>query len=171
MVTQRSTGLAALYPEKCRRLRYLLAITSLLFLAGLFSPIITLNKFIVVENTFSVVGGVVGLLHDGQIFLFVLVGAFSILLPALKLGVLYRLLSGTTHAAGRLPWYLHLMHLYGKWSMLDVFVVAVLVVAVKLGVIASVEMRFGLYLFAAAMLLTMIITSRVVGLSRDAPSA
>lgn len=168
MVIQSSTSLAALYPLQCRRLRYLLVITVLLFLAGLFSPIITLNKFIVVENTFSVVGGVVGLLHDGQIFLFVLVGVFSILLPAMKLGVLYRLLSGGIHAGLAMPRYLHLMHLYGKWSMLDVFVVAVLVVAVKLGVIASVEMRFGLYLFAAAMLLTMYLTARVVGLSRRA---
>jgi len=30
------------------------------------------------------------------------------------------------------------MHQYGKWSMLDVFVVALLVVAVKLGAVASV---------------------------------
>jgi paraquat-inducible protein A len=57
------------------------------------------------------------------------------------------------------------MHLYGKWSMLDVFVVAVLVVAVKLGAIADVEMRFGLYAFAASVLLTMFITSRIVGLT------
>jgi paraquat-inducible protein A len=57
------------------------------------------------------------------------------------------------------------MHLYGKWSMLDVFVVAVLVVAVKLGAIADVEMRFGLYAFAASVLLTMFITARIVALT------
>jgi len=56
------------------------------------------------------------------------------------------------------------MHLYGKWSMLDVFVVAVLVVSVKLGAIASVEMRYGLYAFAAAVILTMYVTARVVSL-------
>ena len=49
--------------------------------------------------------------------------------------------------------------------MLDVFVVAVLVAAVKLGAVADVEMRFGLYAFAASVLLTMFITSRIVGLT------
>ena len=59
------------------------------------------------------------------------------------------------------------MHLYGKWSMLDVFVVAVLVVAVKLGTLASVEMRYGLYFFSAAVLLTMFVTARVVRLTES----
>jgi len=57
------------------------------------------------------------------------------------------------------------MHLYGKWSMLDVFIVAVLVVAVKLAAIVQVEMRYGLYAFAASVLLTMFITARVVVLA------
>jgi paraquat-inducible protein A len=49
--------------------------------------------------------------------------------------------------------------------MLDVFVVAVLVVAVKLGAIADVEMRYGLYAFAGSVLLTMLITSSIVSLT------
>ena len=49
--------------------------------------------------------------------------------------------------------------------MLDVFVVAVLVVAVKLGAIADVEMRYGLYAFATSVLLTMFITAQIVGLT------
>jgi len=47
------------------------------------------------------------------------------------------------------------MHTFGKWSMLDVFIVAILVVSVKLGAIASVEMRYGLYAFATAVVLKM----------------
>ena len=63
--------------------------------------------------------------------------------------------------------YLHWMHSFGKWSMLDVFVVAILVVSVKLGAIASVEMRYGLYAFAAAVILKMYVTARVVSLTND----
>ncbi|MBL6999233.1 MAG: paraquat-inducible protein A, partial [Gammaproteobacteria bacterium] len=48
--------------------------------------------------------------------------------------------------------------------MLDVMVVAILIVTVKLGTIASVEIHYGLYLFAAAVLLIMFITQRVVTL-------
>ena len=55
-----------------------------------------------------------------------------VVLPLLKIGVLYKLLSQKQQASDNLDKYLHWMHLYGKWSMLDVFVVAVLVVAVNL---------------------------------------
>lgn len=144
----------------------MLGVTLLLLLGGLLAPIITLNKFVFIENTFSVLGGTLELLTEGRLFLFLLIGGFSIVLPLLKIAVLYRLLSDRQANSDTMHHYLHWMHLYGKWSMLDVFVVAVLVVAVKLGAIASVEMRFGLYLFAAAVLLTMYLTARVVSLSQ-----
>jgi paraquat-inducible protein A len=41
------------------------------------------------------------------------------------------------------------------------------VVSVKLGAIASVEMRYGLYAFAAAVVLKMYVTARVVSLTND----
>jgi paraquat-inducible protein A len=90
---------------------------------------------------------------------------FSVVLPILKILLLDKLLRSRNRDIERLQKYLHWMHLYGKWSMLDVFVVAVLVAAVKLGAIASVELRFGLYAFAVAVLLTMYVTARVVGLT------
>ncbi|TCK17671.1 paraquat-inducible protein A [Thiogranum longum] len=158
-------NIALRYPEAVRRLRILLAISAVSLFAGLVTPIITLKKFVLVENTFSVLGGVLELLKEGQVFLFVIIAGFSVVLPILKIGVLYRLLGKRAMPANNLDRALRLMHLYGKWSMLDVFVVAVLVVAVKLGVIVSVEMRFGLYAFALSVLLTMYITARVVTLT------
>lgn len=147
------------------QLRILLLVTLVFLVGGMISPIITLKKYILLENTFSILSGVVELLNEGQYFLFVLITAFSIVLPFLKLLVLYTLLANRYAGTKRMETYLHWMHLYGKWSMLDVFVVAVLVVAVKLGAIASVDMRFGLYAFATAILLTMYVTARVVSLS------
>lgn len=114
--------------------------------------------------------GALGLLQEGQLFLFILITGFSIVIPLLKMAVLYRLLSAKQSASVQLDRYLYWMHLFGKWSMLDVFVVAVLVVAVKLGAIASVEMRLGLYAFTAAVVLTMYITSRVVSLADNLPT-
>ncbi|OQX45604.1 MAG: paraquat-inducible membrane protein A, partial [Candidatus Sedimenticola endophacoides] len=60
------------------------------------------------------------------------------------------------------------MHEYGRWSMLDVFVVALLVVSVKLDAIARVQIHYGLYAFSAAVLITMLVTARV---ARHAESA
>ena len=155
------------YPDEAKRLRVILGITTFFLAVGLVSPIITLKKFVLIENTFSVLSGAIELLKEGQIFLFILITGFSIILPLLKIGVLSKLLSFKENKAANLDKYLHWMHLYGKWSMLDVFVVAVLVVAVKLGAIASVEMRFGLYSFATAVVLTMYVTARVVSLTNN----
>lgn len=152
------------HPRAARQLRWLLAATTALLAAGLVAPIITLQKFVIVETTFSVLSGVLQLAREGQWFLFLIIGGFSVLLPILKIAVLYRLLSRRRPGAASVHRYLHWMHLYGKWSMLDVFIVAVLVVSVKLGAIASVEMRYGLYAFAGSVLLTMFITARVVKL-------
>ena len=141
-----------------------------LLLTGLLSPVITLTKFVLIENTFSVLSGVIELLKEGKLFLFLLIAGFSIVLPVLKLWILYRLVSKSAAMEKSVRKLLHWMHLYGKWSMLNVFVVAILVVAVKLGAIADVEMRFGLYAFAASVLLTMYVTSNIVGLTNQAGS-
>ena len=161
-------NIATNHPKEARRLQLILGITTLFLGLGLVSPIITLKKFVLIENTFSVLSGAIQLIKEGQIFLFIVITGFSVLLPLLKIVVLYKLLSTKVRNAVRLDKYLHWMHLYGKWSMLDVFIVAVLVVAVKLGAIASVEMRYGLYAFAAAVILTMYVTARVVSLTDDA---
>jgi len=155
------------HPKEALRLRVILVITAVFLALGLVSPIITLKKFVLIENTFSVLGGVLELLMEGQFFLFILILGFSVVLPVLKIGVLYKLLSAKVRSSETMDKYLHWMHLYGKWSMLDVFIVALLVVAVKLGAIASVEMRYGLYFFALAIVLTMYVTARVVTLTDD----
>ncbi|MCG6900466.1 MAG: paraquat-inducible protein A [Gammaproteobacteria bacterium] len=153
--------------KEARRLRVILWITLLFLCVGLVAPVITLKKFVLIESTFSVIGGTLELLKEGRLFLFFLITGFSIVLPLLKIGLLMRLLGAEDHRTVHLDRYLHWMHLFGKWSMLDVFVVAVLVVSVKLGAIASVEIRYGLYAFAVAVLLTMYVTARVVSLTTD----
>lgn len=147
---------------KFNYLRLLIIFAAVLLAIGLVSPIITLNKFLVVENTFSVLSGVNQLLQEGQWFLFLIITAFSVILPIFKLVILYLVVSESMKNPRLYKKYLHWMHQYGKWSMLDVFVVAILVVSVKLGAIANVEMRYGLYAFAASVLLTLFITARVV---------
>ncbi len=158
-------NIAISYPGEVSLLKALLALTLVFLIPGLVAPIITLTKFLLIENTFSILSGTIQLLKEGQVFLFVLITGFSIIIPLLKIVVLFRLLSINKINASNLDKYLHWMHLYGKWSMLDVFVVAVLVVTVKLGAIANVEMHYGLYFFSAAVILTMIITARIVKLT------
>ncbi len=124
----------------------------------------TLSKFVLLSQSFSVLSGSKELLLGGHLFLFLIITGFSIILPALKILVLHRLLRPSKASPAVLKRALHLMHDYGRWAMLDVMVVAVLVVTVKLGAVASVEIHYGLYVFGAATLLIMIITQAVVRL-------
>ena len=144
------------------RLRYLLYFATLLLIIGISSPLMTLSKFMLLNQSFSVLSGSLELLLGGHFFLFIIIAGFSIVLPAMKILVLRRLLSPKKLNSAGLKRLLHLMHDYGRWAMLDVMVVAVLVVTVKLGAIASVEIHYGLYIFGAATLLIMLITQAVV---------
>jgi paraquat-inducible protein A len=46
--------------------------------------------------------------------------------------------------------------------MMDVFVAALLIVTVRLGAMADVTVHFGLYAFAASVILTMITTAQII---------
>ncbi len=155
-------------PQKSGRwLLVLLTLACLLLLTGLFLPMLTLTKFLIIANSFSIMSGLMVLYQQGQWLIFIAIGIFSVILPLLKVGLLFLLL---IHGEVRSPSYaklLKLMHDYGRWAMLDVMVVAVMIVTVKLGVVAQIEIHPGLYIFGSAVLLIMYITHRVVGFSEQ----
>jgi len=148
-------------------LKGLLVLALLLLAFGIVTPMMTLSKFVVVTNTFSVFSGIVELLTKGQYILFIVLCGFSIVLPVVKIYFLFVLINQRNTPTNKVKRYLHLMHDYGRWAMLDVLVVAVLIVTVKLGAIASIQVHSGLYIFGAAVLLIMAITHRVVALLQE----
>lgn len=152
------------YPDQHERAILLgaLAIASILLGAGLVAPLMTIRTLVFLRSSFSVVSGVYDLWADGKYLLFALISLFSIVVPLVKIGLLAAFL--TDGGAKRLD-LLRLVHDYGRWAMLDVLVVAILIVTVKLGAVASVEVHPGLYIFGAAVLLIMLVTDRVAKLA------
>lgn len=151
-------------------LSLLLVLSCALFLAGLVMPMLTITKLLVFSHPFSILSGIYELWRNGHYFLFALLAGFSVVVPTLKIAVLFRLVwhrHGRSAPLGKL---LHLMHEYGRWAMLDVMVVAVLIMTVKLGAIASIQVHSGLFVFGMSVLLIMVITRRVVYLTRDSLS-
>jgi paraquat-inducible protein A len=90
-----------------------------------------------------------------------------VVLPILKILLLFLLLQLREVNSKRYIRTLKMMHDYGRWGMLDVMVVAVMIVAVKLDVIAHIQLHAGLYLFAAAVLLIMFVTHRVAAYTQS----
>lgn len=145
-------------------------LATVMFVAGAYLPMMTLHKLMVFNQSFSVIAGVVELFVTGKYLLGLIIGAFSLLIPAIKLVFLGWILVTDRQSESQRK-ILGFMHAFGRWSMLDVMVVAVLLVTVKLGAIASVSVHAGLYAFGGAVLLIMLITQRVERLAlRRAPS-
>ena len=117
------------------------------------------------KSEYSVWAGVVALWHENEILLALILFFFSIVFPIVKLTVLaYLWLIRLTDE--QRTWLLRWLDMLGKWSMLDVFVVAILIVLVKLGPMAKVEPRVGVYVFTAAIAASMLTTMYVERLAK-----
>ena len=141
-----------------------------LLVAGLSLPILETQQLIFWKQTYSVWTGILDLWKLGEQGLAVVVTCFSILFPFAKLGVLTYVWFVQLHSERRAR-LLHWLGVLGKWSMLDVFVVAILVVLVKVGSLAKVEPRISVYLFGSAIVASMVTTMSVDRLARSSLDA
>ena len=137
-----------------------LVLSFLFLLFGLFLPVITLKELILWKTTFSVLTGIENLFHEKHYILGSIILFFSIFFPITKLAVLffvwsYRLSEKTRNMV--IEW----LGILGKWSMLDVFVVAMMIVITKISKFAHAEARIGIYFFGASIMLTMILTEKI----------
>jgi paraquat-inducible protein A len=130
-----------------------------LLLYGLQAPILTQEKFYFFSNTVSLLSALRQLAAQDEWGLFVLVGAFSVVFPILKTLVLLAIWNLDPAHGERHRRHLGWLASYSKWSMLDVFVVALLVVSVKLGSLAEARVEVGIYAFAASVILTMLLSA------------
>jgi len=132
---------------------------------GVWLPIVTLEKLVFSSHTYSVITGIVELFQNGNILLAGLILGFSVAFPAIKLIALLVIWFRGTSKAERhksLAW----LEILGKWSMLDVFVVTVMIGSVQLGIVAEGTVEPGVYVFGAAILLSIAATfvvGRVAG--------
>lgn len=103
----------------------------------------------------SIVQGVGSMLAARHYFVGGVVLVFSLVLPPLKLLALLALAFGWVGGRRQARVH-HWVELLGRWGMLDVLVVAVLVAFVKLGDLVQVQPGVGLGLFTACVLLSLL---------------
>lgn len=126
-----------------------------LLYVGLTAPILRLEKFWFFESTTSVWGGTMRLLAEQEYFLGWVILLFSIAFPIVKNALMLLIL----HFRLRSTHLLHWLAVLGKWSMLDVFLCALLVASIKLGAVAQAELQPGVYYFAASIILTNLVST------------
>jgi paraquat-inducible protein A len=134
------------------------------FVVGVWTPMLTviahaevpvLGDVVLRYDSKSIFSTVAGLLASANWLLAVLIGLFSIALPVTKMILIAVILVPRGEALRTRG--LALLHAVGKWSMADVFVVAVLVafLALNKDAFSSAQTGPGLYFFSAYCVLSM----------------
>lgn len=144
------------------RARGLLRLTGPAFFAalvlwamGVTLPVLHVVELFVFDNTVTLPGIVAGLFEEGEAAIAIVVLIFTLVLPPAKLILgygLWRFAAAEGGAARRgVAW----LDAIGKWTMLDVLVIAVVIATLKSSWVAEVRTAPGLYCFAASALLAM----------------
>ncbi len=121
-------------------------------------PIMTTTSLGRVETN-TIFSGVISLLEYGMWPLAAIVFIASVIVPLLKLLILVFLLLSVQWRAAWRPRdrtrLYRVLEVIGRWSMVDVFVVTILVALVRLGNLASVQAEPGAIFFCAVVVITM----------------
>ena len=145
-------------PDSLMRCTALVVTATILYVPANLLPIMTVTYFGSGQPS-TILSGVIQLAQAGMWPIALLVFFASILVPVLKLLALSYLVV-TAHLGAkrgrRDRTLLHrLVEELGRWSMVDIFVVAILTALVRLGNIASVEPNAGAIAFAAVVVISM----------------
>ena len=134
------------------------SLTALIFFvpANLF-PFMTIELY-GNRNSSNIWQGVVSLIEDGSWPIGLIVFLASLVIPALKLIALFYLsVTAKSYSSSKFKTKLyHVIETIGRWSMLDIFLLAVLVAIMKLGHFTSVEPEIGSLFFAFVVIFTML---------------
>ena len=146
-------------PDSLMRTWALLLTSAILYIPANLLPIMTVSS-LGQGSPSTIMAGVIELVQHGMIPIAAVVFIASILVPTFKLvGIALLLFSVQRRqplsARQRIIMY-RFIEFIGRWSMLDIFVIAILVAVVNFGRIASVEANLGAVAFASVVILTML---------------
>ena len=146
-------------PNSIMRTWALLITAAILYIPANLLPIMTVSTLGQGEGD-TIMSGVITLVQHGMFPIAAVVFIASILVPTFKLvGIALLLFSVQRHqplsARQRIIMY-RFIEFIGRWSMLDIFVIAILVAVVNFGRLASIEANLGAVAFASVVILTML---------------
>ena len=136
----------------------LMLAAALLYIPSHILPILTVSEFGNVNHN-TIIGGMMSFWKSGAYPIAIVIFCASILIPILKIASLSWLCAAATGKVNPSPATLSkifwLTELFGRWSMVDIFVVGILVSVVQLGNYMSIIPGPGALAFASVVMLTM----------------
>ncbi|WP_437882139.1 paraquat-inducible protein A [Pseudomonas sp. LRF_L74] len=146
-------------PNSILRTWALLITAAILYIPANMLPIMTVN-FLGNGSPSTIMSGVLELIHADMLPIALVVFVASILVPTFKLiGVatlLYSVQRRQPMSAQQRILMFRFIEWIGRWSMLDIFVIAILVAVVNFGNLASIQANLGAAAFASVVILTML---------------
>lgn len=147
-----------------RILGFVLVATLGALITGLLLPAITVRSLFISQE-FSLVESVLSFLDQGDWFLFIFTFLFSVVFPVVKLvtGIaLWFFLDATSsYARPVLGW----LATFSKWSMLDVFIIALIVLVADGRLLTSADIQIGAIVFSVSVLISTWATRRLSALA------
>jgi paraquat-inducible protein A len=145
--------------DSIQRTLALLITSCLLYIPANLYPIMITDQLGSSEES-TILGGVILLIHHDAIPIALVIFLFSVLVPLGKLMAMFYLVwtvkrHSPVSQRQRSVMY-QITEFIGKWSMVDVFVVAILVALVHLGGLLSIRPGFAALCFAGLVIITMI---------------
>ena len=145
-------------PNSISRTWALLIAAYILYIPANLLPVMTVISFGKGEAD-TILSGVKELIHAGMMPIALLVFFASITVPVLKLLALTYLLLSVQYKSQWRPRQrtklYRMTEVVGRWSMIDIFMISILIALVKLDAVATIEPGPGAISFAAVVILTM----------------
>jgi paraquat-inducible protein A len=152
-LSRRATGID-------RSVGFVLAASLVALVVGLLLPAITVRSLFF-SRDLSLIESVLAFLDDGDWFLFVITFLFSVAFPVVKIitGLALWFILDATDAYARpvIGWLAFL----SKWSMLDVFIIALIVLVADGRLLTSADIQVGAIVFSGAVLASTWATKRL----------
>ena len=121
---------------------------------------ITTTRWLGGSSTDTIITGVLALFNSGSVLVAFIVFFASICIPIFKFLIIASLALTLQYKWQFSEHHMHGIHalieLIGRWSMIDVFVVAVLAALIQLGVFISISPGQGIVAFAISVVFTMV---------------
>lgn len=122
--------------------------------AGILLPFISMSKF-GVEQSYSLIGGIIELFDRGYTFLGSILLVFSVIFPYAKLIGLLLATSSLANISDRARQRLHhIAAVTGRYSLLDILVVAIMIVVVRFEQLLEVRAEAGTICFGIAVFMS-----------------
>ncbi len=151
-------GLHRRKPESLQRTWALVIAAIVCYLPANLLPIMTVTSLGKTQSD-TILSGVIFLFNHGLWSLALVVFVASVLVPLMKLVILVYLLVSVQMRSPRRPRdrtrLYRLTEAVGRWSMVDIYVVTILVALVRLGNLATIEAGPGAVFFAAVVIITL----------------